>query len=174
MKHPIKQKIEALLRSCRQKSIKIRTAESCTAGAVAAEIASVSGASDVLDRGWITYSNQAKMDELSVPKQALEVYGAVSQQVVEAMAQGGYDKDMICVALSGIAGPSGGSVEKPVGTVWIAVAYGNISGNTYVQSHCYHFDGQRSEVQSQAVEQAIQDMMNVCSGMGERGCNENT
>jgi len=173
MKRPMKQKIEILLRSCRQKSIKIRTAESCTAGAVAAEIASVSGASDVLDRGWITYSNQAKMDELSVPKQALEVYGAVSQQVVEAMAEGGCDKYMMCVALSGIAGPSGGSVEKPVGTVWIAVAYGNadenISGNTYVQSHCYHFDGQRSEVQNQAVEQAIQDMMTVCSGMGEKG-----
>jgi len=166
----MKYNVQDLLTICRQQGIKIRTAESCTAGAVAAEIASVAGASDVLDRGWITYSNQAKTDELSVPEKTLETSGAVSQAVVEAMAQGGGGKNVMCVALSGVAGPGGGSIEKPVGTVWIAVAY----GDEYVRSCCYHFKGGRSEVQRQAVCQAIHDMMMVCTRMYKRGSNENT
>jgi len=154
--------VESLLQLCRQSGVKIRTAESCTAGAVAAAIASVSGASDVLDRGWITYSNQAKIDALSVPESYLKQYGAVSQPVVEAMAQGGSDDGSLCVALSGIAGPSGGSKEKPVGTVWIAVAY----GQHYVTSSCYHFRGQRAEVQQQAVTQALNDCERVAKEQG--------
>jgi len=144
--------VQQLLQLCRQQNLALRTAESCTAGAVAAHIASVAGASDVLDRGWITYSNQAKIDELGVPEAALLAHGAVSQAVVEAMAQGGASENAVCVALSGIAGPGGGSVEKPVGTVWIAACW---PGQRLV-SHCYHFSGDRAAVQKQAVEQAIQ------------------
>jgi len=147
--------VETLLQYCRQKHLKIRTAESCTAGAIAAELASVAGASSVLDRGWVTYSNEAKMDELAVPEQDLISHGAVSQVVVEAMAQGGCDAQTLCVAVSGIAGPDGGSVAKPVGTVWLAVAMSGLP----VHSHVCHFSGERREVQRQAVKQAIQDML---------------
>lgn len=162
--------VESLLQLCRQSGVKIRTAESCTAGAVAAAIASVSGASDVLDRGWVTYSNQAKIDELSVPESYLKQYGAVSQPVVEAMAQGGSDDGILCVALSGIAGPSGGSIAKPVGMVWIAVAY----GKTYVQSCCYQFEGGRAAVQSLAVKQAVCDMQACLGKYGDGECDEST
>jgi len=144
-----------LLQRCRAYGVMLRTAESCTAGAIAAGIASVSGASDVLDRGWVTYSNQAKMEELGVPELLLTDYGAVSREVVMAMAEGGCDTNILCVAVSGIAGPSGGSVEKPVGTVWIATAMKPYP----VQARAYHFSGTRHEVQRQTVAQAMQNIM---------------
>jgi len=145
--------VERLLQRCRELGLKLRTAESCTAGAVAAEIASVSGASDVLDRGWVTYSNQAKMDELGVSSSLLEKHGAVSEPVVKAMATGGTgrDEDCICIAISGIAGPGGGTDEKPVGTVWMAVSYPEQG----VQSKKFLFYGERAKIQAQAVDAAI-------------------
>jgi len=145
--------VERLLQRCRELDLKLRTAESCTAGAVAAEITSVPGASDVLDRGWITYSNQAKMDELGVSSSLLEKHGAVSEPVVKAMAIGGAGRDehCICIAISGIAGPSGGTDEKPVGTVWMAVSYPEQG----VQTKKFLFQGDRLDVQKQAVDAAI-------------------
>jgi len=151
------EKVESLLQVCRESGLKLRTAESCTAGAVAAMLASVSGASDVLDRGWITYSNQAKTDELGVSSELLLKHGAVSEAVVCAMASGGLrsgndmSADIVCVALSGIAGPSGGTPDKPVGTVWMAVALpsGEVLAEKYV------FQGTRIDIQRQATEQAI-------------------
>ena len=144
--------IERLLMLCRQHQVMLRTAESCTAGAVAACIATVAGASDVLDRGWITYSNQAKMDELAVSESCLKQHGAVSQAVVEAMAQGGADEHALCISISGIAGPGGGTVEKPVGTVWMAICWPTRS---ILHAECYQFHGERAEIQQQAVDQAI-------------------
>ena len=143
--------VSQLLKLCRDKSIMLRTAESCTAGAIAATIASVSGASDVLDRGWIVYSNQAKHQELGIDKSLIEAHGAVSQQVVEAMARGGSASGIACVAVSGIAGPSGGTQDKPVGTVWIAVAL----GRHICASRCCHFDGDRLQVQLATVFESI-------------------
>ena len=158
--------VQELLRQCRKYGVHLRTAESCTAGAIAAEIASVSGASDVLDRGWVTYSNQAKIDELGVSASVLVEHGAVSREVVLAMARGGCDAKALCVAVSGIAGPSGGSVEKPVGTVWIATAMKPFPEYAQV----YHFSGSRHEVQQQTVAQAIQNMLQSvkswCGGEG--------
>ncbi|MDQ6955607.1 MAG: CinA family protein [Mariprofundaceae bacterium] len=151
--------VERLLQRCRELNLKLRTAESCTAGAVAAEIASVSGASDVLDRGWITYSNQAKMDELGVSSSLLEKYGAVSEPVVKAMAIGGAgsDEHCICIAISGIAGPDGGTDEKPVGTVWMAVSYPEQG----IQTKKFLFDGERAQIQAQAVDAAISFLLHV-------------
>jgi len=158
--------VENLLHYCRQHGINLRTAESCTAGAIAAEIASVSGASSVLDRGWVTYSNEAKIEVLGVPKAYLENDGAVSQSVVEAMAEGGCDVSNLCIAVSGIAGPSGGSAQKPVGTVWLATAMTGFP----TQSHVCHFSGNRHAVQRQTVEQAVKDMLayarQCCGGEG--------
>ena len=152
----IEQQIELLLQRCRERGLKLRTAESCTAGAIAAAIASVPGASDVLDRGWITYSNEAKCEELNVSPSLISEYGAVSREVVLAMAEGGASKQAICVAVSGIAGPDGGSDEKPVGTVWIGIAGGGYAP----VAESYLFSGDRAEVQRQTVSSAI-DML-IC------------
>jgi len=143
--------VERLLQLCREKGLKLRTAESCTAGAIAAEIASVSGASDVLDRGWITYSDSAKSETLNVDPELIIEHGAVSRVVVLKMAEGGSSDSALCVAVSGITGPSGGSDEKPVGTVWIAVAGG--CNASVAKQHL--FSGDRAAVQHQSVICAI-------------------
>ncbi len=103
---------------------KIATAESCTGGLVAHRITNVPGASAVFHRGWVTYSNEAKTAELGVPAELFPAHGAVSEEVVRAMAKGALDMAGadIAIALTGIAGPDGGTPEKPVGTVWIGVA----------------------------------------------------
>ena len=143
--------VEKLLKLCRERGLKLRTAESCTAGAIAAEVATVPGASDVLDRGWITYSNEAKCEELGVEPALIDEHGAVSREVVLAMAEGGSSDLALCVAVSGVAGPDGGSNEKPVGTVWVAVALPEHESLV----RCYQFNGDRASVQSQAVSNAL-------------------
>ena len=148
--------VEKVLKLCRERGLKLRTAESCSAGAIAAAIAAVPGASDVLDRGWITYSNDAKSEELNVNPKLINEYGAVSREVVLAMAEGGASEQAICVAVSGIAGPDGGTDEKPVGTVWIGIAGGGYAPVT----ESYLFSGDRTEVQHQTVTSAI-DML-IC------------
>jgi len=151
MSEDMQEKIGALLAACRQRGLLLRTAESCTAGGIAAAIASVAGASDVLDRGWITYSNRAKCEELGVADDLIALHGAVSREVVEAMAAGGAGENAMCVAVSGIAGPGGGTKDKPVGTVWMAVAMPEGA----CVSRCFHFSGTRSEIQTASVGQAI-------------------
>ncbi|MDT8375961.1 MAG: CinA family protein [Mariprofundaceae bacterium] len=147
--------VELLLQLCRERGLKLRTAESCTAGAVAAAIAAVPGASDVLDRGWITYSNEAKCEELNVAPSLIREHGAVSREVVSAMVEGGVSEQAVCVAVSGIAGPDGGSDEKPVGTVWIAVC---LPGGKPL-SKCSHFSGSRRDIQAAAVSGAIEMLL---------------
>jgi len=139
---PEEQLIEALRRS----RLCLRTVESCTAGLIAARVCRVPGASDVVDRGWITYTNHAKQQQVAVSEPLIEQFGAVSEPVVRAMAAGGMAGGCACVAVSGIAGPGGGSEEKPVGTVWIAVA---LAGE--VHSECLSLSGSRAEIQAQTV-----------------------
>jgi nicotinamide-nucleotide amidase len=102
----------------------VATAESCTGGLVAAALTEIAGSSDVVDRGFVTYSNAAKMAMLGVLPEALEANGAVSRQTAEAMAQGAVENSNadLAVAITGIAGPGGGSADKPVGLVHFAVA----------------------------------------------------
>jgi len=138
---------EQLMHTLSRYGLKARFAESCTAGGAAARLARVPGASDVLDRGWVTYSNEAKSRLLGVPKRLLKSHGAVSREAVETMARKGCDKASICVAISGIAGPGGGSDEKPVGTVWMAASLASKD----VESRRYLFAGSRSEIQSLAI-----------------------
>ncbi|MFQ5519132.1 MAG: CinA family protein, partial [Mariprofundus sp.] len=116
-------------------------------GGIAARLCRMPGASDVLDRAWVTYSNAAKAEEVGVDFDLLEQHGAVSEAVVCAMAEGGADKKHICIAVSGIAGPGGGTDDKPVGTVWIAVA---MHGQGTV-SQCLNLSGARYEIQSRSV-----------------------
>ncbi len=130
---------------------RIRTVESCTGGSIAVRLCRLPGASEVVDRAWVTYSNDAKHEEVGVSNKLLNEYGAVSEQVVTAMAEGGADSNHICVAVSGIAGPDGGTPEKPLGTVRIAVAQ---SGQK-TQMRCYELPGGRSEIQARTVLMAL-------------------
>ncbi len=104
-----------------------------------------------MDRAWVTYSNAAKHEEVGVVADLLQQYGAVSEEVVRAMAEGGADASHICIAVSGIAGPGGGSDEKPVGMVWVAVA---CAWHATV-SRCLHLKGARHEIQSRTVIAAL-------------------
>jgi len=144
-------KVEALLQRYRELGWKLRTAESCTAGGIAARIGSVPGASAVLERGWVTYSNEAKFEELAVDAALIAAHGAVSREVVEAMARGGAADDIVCIAVSGIAGPDGGTPAKPVGTVWIAIAM----QDGPLRAECFHFTGDRAAIQQATIDKAI-------------------
>ncbi len=135
------------------KRLHITTAESCTGGGIAAAITEVPGSSNWFEYGFVTYANRAKMDLLGVTAESLQRFGAVSREVVEQMAAGalaaaGAD---LAVAASGIAGPDGGSADKPVGTVWLAWAH----RGAYPRAQQYLFQGNRGEIRAQAVEAAL-------------------
>ncbi|MFC3913175.1 CinA family protein [Pseudaeromonas sharmana] len=137
------------------------TAESCTGGGVAYAITEISGSSAWFDRSFVTYTNAAKSQMLGVPVELIETHGAVSEQVVQAMALGALKRSdaQIAVALSGVAGPGGGSATKPVGLVWMAWAWqwpGNEASGCI--SEACHFPGDRSSVRQQAIIQALQTM----------------
>ncbi len=134
------------------RGLKISTAESCTGGLVAAAITSVSGSSGCFDCGVVSYSNEQKQKLLGVKKETLEKYGAVSCEVAREMSEGvrlisGAD---IGVSVTGIAGPTGGTPEKPVGTVWIG-----ISSNLGSDAIKFLFEGSRDEVRHQTVNKAL-------------------
>lgn len=113
---------KAILARCRQDGLKIVTAESCTGGLIAALFTEVPGSSDVFERGFVTYSNESKVSLLNVPLDFIANYGAVSPEVAIAMAEGALANSyaQIALAVTGIAGPSGGTDDKPVGLVYIA------------------------------------------------------
>ncbi len=139
----------------------VTTAESCTGGGIAEAITSIAGSSAWFEVGFVTYSNRQKMRVLQVVESDLQRDGAVSQSVVESMARGAQQLSgaQYAVAVSGVAGPSGGSVEKPVGTVWIAWAHG-----TQVQSARWHFVGDRQAVRQQTVQAALAGLLCVIEG----------
>lgn len=113
---------EALLEACRSRQLTIATGESCTGGLIAGILTEVPGSSDVVDRGFVTYSNAAKSEMLGVPMDLIERHGAVSEPVARAMAEGvlGHSPASLAVAVTGIAGPGGGTADKPVGLVHLA------------------------------------------------------
>ena len=113
-----------VLELCRARGLRVATAESCTGGLVAAALTEIAGSSDVVDRGFVTYSNEAKAELLGVPHSTLKRYGAVSAQTAKAMAAGALKNSHadIAVSITGIAGPGGGTKQKPVGLVHFAAA----------------------------------------------------
>lgn len=113
-----------ILDLCRAEKLQIATAESCTGGLIIGALTEIAGSSDVVDRGFITYTNQAKIDMLSVSTETLKTYGAVSAETARAMVRGALNNSTsdIAVSVTGIAGPGGGSKEKPVGLVHMATA----------------------------------------------------
>jgi len=118
-------KAQKLLDICKEQNIKIVTAESCTGGLLAGLFTEIAGSSAVFDRGFITYSNQAKHDLLGVDQELLDDYGAVSRQVAGEMAQGALQKSSadLAFAVTGIAGPGGATENKPIGLVYIGIAF---------------------------------------------------
>ena len=114
----------ALLDLCRANQLRLATAESCTGGLIAALLTETAGSSDVFERGFVTYSNAAKAELLGVPAAVIEAHGAVSELVARAMAEGALSSSAadLAVAVTGVAGPGGGSAAKPVGLVHLAVA----------------------------------------------------
>ena len=113
-----------VLQALRGAGLMVATAESCTGGLIAGALTEIAGSSDVVERGFVTYSNEAKQECLGVPADLIAGYGAVSEPVARAMAEGAvrHSRADIAVAVTGVAGPGGGSIEKPVGLVHVAVA----------------------------------------------------
>ncbi|PKO90119.1 MAG: damage-inducible protein CinA [Betaproteobacteria bacterium HGW-Betaproteobacteria-12] len=131
----------------------LAAAESCTGGWLAQSVTAIAGSSAWFDRGFVTYSNEAKMDMLGVPENTLERHGAVSEATARAMAQGAlaHSRADWAVAITGIAGPSGGSPDKPVGTVCFAWA----SKEGGCEAQTCHFSGDRAAVRQQSVRHAL-------------------
>lgn len=149
----LQQEAQHLLKAAREKEMMIATAESCTGGLIAGLLTDIAGSSDVFERGFVTYSNQAKQQMLGVPHALLSEHGAVSEEVVRAMAEGAlkYSDAHLSVAVTGIAGPGGGSELKPVGLVHIACAC--IGKGTVAEHHI--FDGNRHSVREHTVRHAL-------------------
>lgn len=146
---PAKQLVETLI----AKKLTITTAESCTGGLIAARITDISGSSAVFEQGVVSYANSVKTKLLGVEPQALHEHGAVSSVVAQQMVSGAKQSSGadIAVAVTGIAGPTGGSPEKPVGLVFIGVAYKDV-----VQTERFVFQGDREHIRKQAVAAAIE------------------
>lgn len=153
IKAPVEQRVQTLGLHLTQTRRRLAVAESCTGGALAALCTSIAGSSGWFDRGWVTYSNSAKTDLLGVPAALLQAHGAVSEQTAQAMARGALRAAPVhlAAAVTGIAGPGGGSPTKPVGTVFIAVgAPGHV-----IRVRQYRFPGVRAEVREATVEAAL-------------------
>ncbi len=137
----------------RRRGMMAATAESCTGGLIAAALTAVAGSSDVLDRGFVTYSNAAKAEMLGVDPALILAHGAVSAPVAAAMAEGALHRSQaaVAVAVTGVAGPGGGTPGKPVGTVWFGLAVRGEAVLTEVQV----FPGDRSGVREATVQRAL-------------------
>lgn len=141
-----------------QAGLQLTCAESCTGGFASKVVTDVAGSSHWFDRGFITYTNQAKTELLGVPSETIAEHGAVSEATARAMAAGAlrHSQAAISLAITGIAGPGGGSLDKPVGTVWFAWA----SREEGVESDRQQFLGDRDAVRRQAVAHALQGILN--------------
>ena len=153
---PISQLAAELGHQLQTLNAQVTTAESCTGGGIAEAITRIAGSSAWFEAGFVTYSNQQKTRQLNVPPALFTQVGAVSREVVEAMVRGAQAQSSarFAVAVSGVAGPGGGSVDKPVGTVWLAWGVGS-----EVSAECRHFPGDRDDVRRQTVEAALEGLI---------------
>ena len=144
------------------RGLKLVTAESCTGGWIAKCVTDIAGSSEWFERGYVTYSNEAKRENLGVSADSLSLHGAVSEQAVREMAMGAAQRGQapLAVAVSGIAGPDGGSADKPVGTVWIAWHW----PDRHITARSFRFDGDREAVRRQAVAAALQGLLDGLGG----------
>lgn len=151
--------VEPLSIKLKSKTWKMVTAESCTGGGLSYYLTAMAGSSDWFDRGYITYSNQSKVELLGVKTSSLEEHGAVSEQVAKEMAQNALARSLahLSVSITGIAGPAGGTPDKPVGTVYIGVASIEIAPRIL----SYTFKGDRSQIREQAIRQALTQVLSI-------------
>ncbi len=158
------QQAALLLETLRAKGWRTATAESCTGGLIAACLTAIAGSSDVVDRGFVTYSNAAKVAMLGVQPAVIDAEGAVSEAVARAMAAGALARSEadVTVSVTGVAGPGGGSVEKPVGLVWFAVAT-----RTGVHAEQMIFPGDRMAVRAATVVHALSLIARAALESGE-------
>jgi nicotinamide-nucleotide amidase len=143
----------------------LATAESCTGGGIAQAITEVAGSSAWFDRGFVTYSNLSKQQMLGVREETLKQHGAVSEMTVREMVAGALQHSAahVALAVSGVAGPDGGTADKPVGTVWFS--WGNKQGETHAQRH--QLSGNRAEIRLHAVQIALQGVINLLNKLTE-------
>ena len=149
----------ALVELLTAKNATVATAESCTGGLIAKSLTEVAGSSAVFAGGWVTYANEMKTSQLGVSMQLIEEHGAVSEPVVRAMAQGAIERSgaMLSMAVSGIAGPGGGTEEKPVGTVWLAIGWRDqATGSIGTEARLYHLPGDREQIRDRAAKCVMQ------------------
>ncbi|MDD2728950.1 CinA family protein [Malikia sp.] len=146
---------ESLAQALKTRGWTMAAAESCTGGLIAATCTGLSGSSDWFERGFVTYSNAAKTEQLGVAPELIAARGAVSEKVARAMALGAleHSKAQAAVAVTGIAGPTGGDPDKPVGTVWFGWA---MQGRAWTE--CRRFDGDRDAVRAATVRHALQGL----------------
>ena len=163
MKNNLLQLAERVGKVLSEKKLALTTAESCTGGGIAQAITQVSGSSIWFDRGFVTYSNYSKSELLSVSKKTIKEYGAVSNQVVREMVRGAFEASRanITVAVSGIAGPGGGSQDKPVGTVYLGWGI-KCQGEIKIRVTHFLFSGDRLMVRNKAVEAALDGILKTC------------
>lgn len=154
---------EQLGERLRQRGLVLASAESCTAGGVAYAITQVPGSSQWYERGWVVYSNRSKEELLGVPEGLLVEFGAVSEPVAQAMAQGALERSAAQASLgvTGIAGPDGGSSDKPVGTVCFAWALREAGRPVRVRSRTLHFSGDRAAVRTQSIAASLEGAMQI-------------
>jgi nicotinamide-nucleotide amidase len=151
--HEMRDAADRVLQACRRRGLKVVTAESCTGGLVAATLTAIAGSSDVVERAFVTYANEAKREMLGVPWDALLGHGAVSEPVARAMAAGALARSAadIAVSVTGVAGPGGGSPDKPVGLVHLAAV--RAGGDPIVERHV--FPGDRDSIRRVSVITAL-------------------
>jgi nicotinamide-nucleotide amidase len=151
---PLARRVGARLK---HRGLKLATAESCTGGWIAQAVTSIAGSSEWFERGFVTYSNEAKAELLGVPVALIEAHGAVSAEVARAMAEGAllHSHAQLAVAVTGIAGPTGATPGKPVGTVWLAVARAGVAAS----AELLMLAGDRAAVREQTVQHALQRLL---------------
>lgn len=149
---------EQVIKRLSELKLSVTTAESCTGGLIAARLVNVPGASQVFGRGFVTYANEAKEEELGVKHETLEQYGAVSRQTAEQMAEGAaaHARTDVAIAVTGLAGPDGGTPKKPIGLVYVGIFYRD---EVYWQE--YHFKGSRSEIRELTVVNSLKNLLQV-------------
>lgn len=157
---PLIQLAQLTLSAARDNNLRIVTAESCTGGLIAACLTEIAGSSEVVDRGFVTYTNEAKRDMLEVPGDLIADYGAVSEPVARTMAEGAlaHSNADVAIAVTGIAGPGGGTPMKPVGLVHIACAR---TGHSILHDACRFGDIGREAVRLKTVEKALEMVLSA-------------
>jgi nicotinamide-nucleotide amidase len=153
--------VAALAEALLERGWRIATAESCTGGLIAAACTERAGSSDWFERGFVTYSNAAKTELLGVAAGLIDAHGAVSEPVARAMAAGAVQRAPVdlAVAVTGVAGPGGGSATKPVGTVWLAWAWRTADGSVQTQAEHRCFEADRAAVRDATVTRALQGLV---------------